>query len=66
MIGSSHKVGIMQKQFLDEGWATPEQWSAVHTPIGLPIGSKTVQEIAISIAAQLVEIRSRKKESHGE
>ena len=65
MIGSTNKVGTMKKQFLDEGWATPEQWSAVHTPIGLPIGSKTVQEIAISIAAQLVEIRSRKKESHG-
>ncbi len=66
MIGSRHKVGIMKKQFLDEGWATPEQWSAIHTPIGLPIGSKTVQEIAISIAAQLVEVRNRRKEAHGE
>jgi xanthine dehydrogenase accessory factor len=56
----------MKKQFLQEGWATPEQWSAIHTPIGLPIGSTTVQEIAISIAAQLVEVRSRKKETHGE
>jgi len=65
MIGSRHKVGIMKKQFLKEGWASPEQWSAIHTPIGLPIGSKTVQEIAISIAAQLVEVRSRKKEIHG-
>lgn len=60
MIGSSHKVGIMKKQFLDELWATPEQWSAIHTPIGLDIASKTVQEIAISIAAQLVEVRNRK------
>jgi xanthine dehydrogenase accessory factor len=66
MIGSTHKVGIMKKQFLEEGWATPAQWSAIHTPIGLPIGSKTVQEIAISIAAQLVEVRSHKKEPHGE
>ena len=66
MIGSTNKVGIMKKQFLDEGWATPEQWSAIHAPIGLPIGSKTVQEIAISIAAQLVEVRNRKKETHGE
>lgn len=65
MIGSTHKVGIMKNQFLDKGWATPEQWSAIHTPIGLPIGSKTVQEIAISIAAQLVEVRNRKEESHG-
>jgi xanthine dehydrogenase accessory factor len=66
MIGSKHKVGIMKKQFLEDGWATPEQWSAIHTPIGLPIGSQTVQEIAISIAAQLVEVRSRKKETYGE
>lgn len=65
MIGSANKVGIMKKQFLDEGWATPEQWSSVYTPIGLPIGSKTVQEIALSIAAQLVEVRNRKKEPYG-
>ena len=60
MIGSSHKVGIVKKQFLDEQWATREQWSAIHTPIGLDIASITVQEIAISIAAQLVEVRNRK------
>ena len=57
MIGSSHKVGIMKKRFMTEGWATAEQWSRIHTPIGLSIGSKSVQEIAISIAAQLVSVR---------
>jgi xanthine dehydrogenase accessory factor len=65
MIGSKRKVAFMKKQFLDEGWATPEQWSAVFSPIGLDLGSKTVQEIAISIAAQLVEVRNRKKETDG-
>ena len=60
MIGSSNKVGTLKKQFLHEQWATREQWSAIHTPIGLDIGSKTVQEIAISIAAQLVEVRNQK------
>ncbi len=60
MIGSTHKVGVMKKRFLDEGWATPELWSRVHTPVGIPIGSKTVQEIAISIAAQLVEVRNQR------
>lgn len=59
MIGSSHKVSVMKKRFLDEGWATPELWSRIHTPVGIPIGSKTVQEIAISIAAQLVEVRNQ-------
>jgi xanthine dehydrogenase accessory factor len=65
MIGSKRKVAFMKKQFLDEGWATPEQWSAVYSPIGLPLGSKSVQEIAISIAAQLVEVRNRKKDNDG-
>ena len=65
MIGSRHKVGTVKNQFLNEGWATPEQWASIHSPIGLSIGSKTVQEIAISIAAQLVEVRSNKKSSHG-
>jgi len=61
MIGSSHKVGVIKKRFLDEGWATPEQWSRVHTPIGIPIGSKTVQEIAIIIAALLIVARNKLK-----
>lgn len=60
MIGSSHKVGVMKKQFLSEQWASREQWASLHTPIGLDIGSQTVQEIAISIAAQLVEVRNLK------
>ena len=64
MIGSSHKVAVLKKQFLENRWATPEQWSAIHTPIGIDIGSKTVEEIAISIAAQLVKVRSRKISSH--
>jgi len=66
MIGSKHKVAVMKKQFIDEGWATTEQWAAIRTPIGLAIGSVTVQEIAVSIAAQLVEVRSTKKRSRGQ
>jgi xanthine dehydrogenase accessory factor len=65
MIGSRRKVGLLKKQFLEEKWASPEQWAAIHAPIGLAIGSQTVQEIAISIAAQLVDVRRNKNESHG-
>jgi xanthine dehydrogenase accessory factor len=64
MMGSRHKVQTMKNQFLEEGWATPEQWSDLHAPVGLDIGSKTVQEIAISIAAQLVEVLNRKNRPH--
>ena len=59
MIGSKNKVKLMERHFLSEGLATPEQWSGIHAPIGLPIGSKSVQEIAVSIAAELVSIRSQ-------
>ena len=60
MIGSGKKVATLKKQYLSNGWATPEQWSKIDAPIGLPIGSKTVQEIAVSIAAQLVAVRNKK------
>ncbi len=64
MIGSYRKVGLMKKRFVSEGWATKEEWSRVHAPIGLPIGSVTVQEIAISIAAQLVSVRHQNNKNN--
>lgn len=60
MIGSVNKIASMRAGFLEKGWATAEQWDSVYTPIGLSIRSKTVEEIAISIAAQLVLIRNSK------
>jgi xanthine dehydrogenase accessory factor len=57
MIGSRRKIAAMRRQFLEEGWATAEQWGKIHAPIGLEIGSQTVEEIAVSIAAQLVAVR---------
>lgn len=60
MIGSKNKVALMRSEFLKNGWATSELWERIHTPIGLPINSRTVEEIAISIAAQLIEVRNKK------
>ena len=57
MIGSRTKIAQVKEQFIKEGWSTPEQWKKIYTPIGLNINSKTIQEIAISIAAQLVQVR---------
>jgi xanthine dehydrogenase accessory factor len=57
MIGSARKIALMKDDFLAKGWATPAQWARVHAPIGLPIGSRTVEEIAVSIAAELVAVR---------
>jgi xanthine dehydrogenase accessory factor len=63
MIGSKIKVGLMRRGFLESGWATEEEWARVHAPIGLEIGSKTVEEIAVSIAAELVKVRSEMKDA---
>ena len=59
--GSNPLSSRMKKEFLSKGWATEEQWDSVHTPIGMEIGSKTIEEIAVSIAAQLVLERSKKQ-----
>jgi xanthine dehydrogenase accessory factor len=58
MIGSARKVGLLRERFLQKGWCSPAEWDRVRTPIGLPIGSRTVEEIAVSIAAELVAVRS--------
>ena len=54
----------MRDRFLAEGWATQQQWDQIHAPVGLPVGSQTVQEIAVSIAAQLVLERNKKNQTH--
>jgi len=56
----------MRKKFLEEGWATLRQFNRVHAPIGININSKTVEEIAVSIAAQLVQVRSQIQEKRKE
>jgi xanthine dehydrogenase accessory factor len=63
MIGSRPKIEVMRREFLGNGWATAEEWARVHAPIGLDIGSRTVDEIAVSIAAELVAVRSRQNVS---
>jgi xanthine dehydrogenase accessory factor len=61
MIGSKVKIAAIRENFIRNGWATIGQWEAVHTPIGLEIKSRTVAEIALSIAAQLVLVRNSTK-----
>ena len=59
MIGSGRKIVLMREKFIDKGWATASEFDRVYAPIGIEIQSKTVQEIAISIAAELVQVRNQ-------
>ncbi len=57
MIGSRKKVAQVRDLSLKEGWATNTQWEKIHAPVGLKIHAESVQEIAVSIAAQLIQER---------
>ncbi|MCC7241800.1 MAG: XdhC family protein [Acidobacteria bacterium] len=60
LIGSRAKVARIYDQLLGGRHASLEQLSRVHAPIGLDIGAVTPQEIAVSIAAELVAVRRGK------
>jgi len=59
VIGSRRKTRMIFDDLRALG-VSAEQLSRVQTPIGLDIGSVTVPEIALSIAAQLVQVRRRR------
>ena len=62
MIGSKGKVAKTFETMKEEGYSK-EQISTIHAPIGLKIGARTPEEIAISIAAEMVEIKNQETES---
>ena len=59
MIGSPVKVRTILEALEAEG-ISPEILRGVHSPIGLKLGGQTPAEIAVSIAAELVQERSRR------
>ena len=56
MIGSKRKVLITYKHLVERGISI-EQLRRVYAPVGLEIGAVTAEEIAVSIAAQLINVR---------
>lgn len=58
MIGSRRRVGVV-KELLREAGFSFERLERVHTPIGLEIGAVTPEEIAISIAAELIACKRK-------
>lgn len=61
MIGSKRKIDVTFDD-LRHGGVSDERLARVHAPIGLDIGAVTAEEIAVSIAAQLVA--ERRKNHH--
>ena len=59
VMGSKNKAKLARETLLAEGY-TEAQLDRITTPIGLDIGSETPAEIAVSIAAQLIEVRAQR------
>jgi xanthine dehydrogenase accessory factor len=56
MIGSQKRVQKV-KQAMEQAGFAAEQLRSLHAPIGLSIGALTPEEIAVSIAAELIQVR---------
>ncbi len=57
VIGSKSKAAILRRELTEAG--IPKDQQTFQCPLGLPIGTNHPGEIAISIAAQLLEVRDR-------
>ncbi len=57
VIGSRTKIKHVSEKLLADGF-TEVDLRRIYSPIGLPIGGETPAEIAISIAAEMIQIRS--------
>ena len=63
-VGSHRKAAALRAALAAKG-ADPARLSALHSPAGLDIGAVTPEEIALSILAEIVEVRRRRQRSAG-
>lgn len=62
MIGSKVRVRKVL-DYLEENGIGREKLDKVYTPIGIKIGAETPSEIAVSIMAQIIEVKNKEKGS---
>ena len=58
VLGSKAKMGTLLKNLRKEGFPA-EKIDSIHTPIGLQINSQTPEEIAVSIAAEIIAVKNK-------
>lgn len=59
VLGSRAKMATLLKNLRKEGFAA-EKLNDIHAPVGLPINSRTPEEIAVSIAAEIIKVKNSK------
>ncbi len=58
VLGSKAKMKTLLKMLEKEGF-DKEKLNKIHTPIGLKINSRTPEEIAVSIAAEIIAVKNK-------
>lgn len=64
MLGSRSRSALVRRQLIEAGTA-PEKTEELHAPIGLAIKAQTAQEIALSILAEIVEVKNGCQQTEG-
>lgn len=64
MMGSRRRVAIVKENLAEKG-VKQELLDSVHTPIGLKIGAETPEEIAVSIMAEIIQVKNERGNSGG-
>lgn len=64
MMGSRRRAALVRENVI-AGGADPAVVRHLHAPIGLDIGAESPEEIAVSIMAEIIEIKNRKRKSCG-
>ena len=59
VLGSKAKMKTLLRNLENEGF-DKEKLALIHTPIGLHINSRTPEEIAVSIAAEIIAVKNSK------
>ena len=57
VLGSAGKMATLLKNLRKENFPE-EKLNRIHAPIGLPINSRTPEEIAVSIAAEIIRVKN--------
>lgn len=63
VIGSRKKAAGVRQALKEQFGLTENELSRITTPIGLPIRAETPAEIAISVAAQMIQVRAQQDDA---
>ena len=60
-MGSRRKMTIIRQRLADEAGVAAADIERLHSPIGVQIGAETPEELAVSLTAELIQIRAERR-----